>query len=203
MKILHLSDTHCLHRDLAELPEADIIVHSGDFTMAGSEAEAYDFMNWFSDLPHPYKIFIAGNHDFCMYGANSIEGLPPNVHYLCNSGTVIDDIRVYGVPMFMQDCIAGLYDRYLLDIPCGVDIVITHQPPYGILDFSDYGSGPACHGDVVLRKRIFTIKPRLHLFGHEHSCYGIEKCHGMTFSNAAVLDDDYNLIRAPILLALD
>lgn len=40
MKIIHISDTHGCHRCLPELPEADIIVHSGDFTTAGSELEA-------------------------------------------------------------------------------------------------------------------------------------------------------------------
>lgn len=50
MKILHLSDTHGYHRRLRDLPEADVVVHSGDFTMTGSEAEAIDFMNWFCDL---------------------------------------------------------------------------------------------------------------------------------------------------------
>ena len=45
MKLLHLSDTHGLHKNLRSLPEADVIVHSGDFTFAGSEEEAYDFMN--------------------------------------------------------------------------------------------------------------------------------------------------------------
>lgn len=33
MKILHLSDTHGLHKNLRSLPEADVIVHSGDFTL--------------------------------------------------------------------------------------------------------------------------------------------------------------------------
>lgn len=36
MKILHLSDTHGCHRQLKDLPLADIVVHSGDFTMCGS-----------------------------------------------------------------------------------------------------------------------------------------------------------------------
>lgn len=75
MKILHLSDTHGLHKNLMSLPEADVIVHSGDFTFAGSEEEACDFINWFCDLPYEHKVFIAGNHDMCMYGADHIEGL--------------------------------------------------------------------------------------------------------------------------------
>ena len=57
MKILHISDTHGSHRRMDKLPNADILVHSGDFTMTGSEAEAIDFMNWFCDLPHKHKIY--------------------------------------------------------------------------------------------------------------------------------------------------
>ena len=43
LKIIHLSDTHGVHRRLRDLPEADILVHSGDFTMSGSEAETLDY----------------------------------------------------------------------------------------------------------------------------------------------------------------
>ena len=42
MKILHLSDTHGCHHRLHDLPEADVAVHSGDFCMVGTEAEAID-----------------------------------------------------------------------------------------------------------------------------------------------------------------
>lgn len=56
-KIIHLSDTHGCHRRLTDLPEADIVVHSGDFTMNGSEQEAIDFLNWFCDLDYPAQDF--------------------------------------------------------------------------------------------------------------------------------------------------
>lgn len=59
MKILHISDTHSQHRQLQDLPAADVIVHSGDFTMAGTEAEVIDFMEWFCALPYKHKVFIA------------------------------------------------------------------------------------------------------------------------------------------------
>lgn len=203
MRILHISDTHGRHGELCGMPEADVIVHSGDFTFAGTEAEAYDFMNWFCDLPYRHKIFIAGNHDFCMYGADTVDGLPSNVHYLCNSGVTVDGIWFYGVPMFIQDCIGGLYDRCLLDIPCGIDVLVTHQPPFGIFDYSDYGLGPAHHGDVLLRRKVFEVKPRCHLFGHEHALWGMEPHGGIVFSNAAILDDDYNTAHASNLLVID
>lgn len=73
MRILHLSDTHSCHHQLKDLPEADVVVHSGDFTMTGTEQEALDFLNWFCDLPYAHKIFICGNHDDCLYEANTTD----------------------------------------------------------------------------------------------------------------------------------
>lgn len=102
MTILHISDTHGLHNQLTNLTAADVIVHSGDFTLGGSEKEAIEFMQWFCDLPYKHKVFVAGNHDMCMYGADKVEGLPENVHYLCNSSVIIDGIKFYGMLMFME-----------------------------------------------------------------------------------------------------
>ena len=116
MRILHISDTHGCHRRLGELPDADVVVHSGDFTMNGSEQEAIDFLNWFCDLLHKHKIFICGNHDECLYGAN-INGLDANVHYLCNSGIEIDGVKFYGVPMFMADRVSDRQVKNIAKIP--------------------------------------------------------------------------------------
>ena len=62
MKILQISDTHNQHRQLTDLPAADVIVHCGDFTDNGTEEEVLNFLNWFVELPYPHKIFITGNH---------------------------------------------------------------------------------------------------------------------------------------------
>lgn len=197
MKILHLSDTHGKHRMLQHLPEADVVVHSGDFCMAGTEQEAIDFLNWFCDLPYKHKIFISGNHDDCLYGAN-IDGLDENVHYLCNSGIEIDDVKFYGVPMFMGDCISG---RQLLDygnIPVDTDVLITHCPAYGILDFDDNIN----YGSNELLTKISALRLKAHLFGHIHNCYGKLKWHDTDFYNASVVDDNYNPANNPILIEL-
>ena len=64
MKIVIISDTHNRHRKLT-LPEADTIIHCGDFTSMGYEHEIRDFMKWFSHLnQYSYKLLIAGNHEF-------------------------------------------------------------------------------------------------------------------------------------------
>ena len=45
MRLLHISDTHGRHKELQRLPDAYILVHSGDFTLDGKEQEAIDFIN--------------------------------------------------------------------------------------------------------------------------------------------------------------
>lgn len=197
MKIFHLSDTHGCHRQLQNLPEADLIIHSGDFTMAGSEEEAIDFLNWFCDLPYKHKIFICGNHDECLYGAN-IDGLDNNVHYLCNSGITIEGIRFYGVPMFLEDCVTERQSLYYKRIPADTNVLITHTPPFGILDFDDNIN----FGSEELLDIVNTIKPQLHLFGHIHQHHGITKVGKTTFSNAAIMNQDYTAITKGNLLSL-
>lgn len=197
MKILHLSDTHSRHRSLRNLPEADVVVHSGDFCMVGSEAEAIDFMNWFCDLPYAYKIFICGNHDDCLYGAN-IDGLDPNVHYLCDSGVEIDGVKFYGVPLFIQDAIGTRMQRNIEKIPADTDVLITHSPAYGILDFDDNIN----YGDEQLLAKVMEIHPLLHLFGHIHAQHGVTTQHGIIFSNGAIMNADYTNLNAPNLLEI-
>ena len=197
MKIIHISDTHGCHRRLTNLPEADVVVHSGDFTMNGSEPEALDFLNWLCDLPYAHKIFICGNHDDCLYGAN-IDGLDPNVHYLCNSGIEIDGVRFYGVPMFMGDCVTDRQAKNISKIPSDTDVLITHSPAYGILDFDD----DINYGDEQILSKVIEVKPRAHLFGHIHSQHGILTEHGITFSNGAIMNADYTNLNQPNLINL-
>lgn len=201
MKILHLSDTHGQHHALQTLPDADVIIHSGDFTFAGSEDEAYDFMNWFCDLQYKHKIFIAGNHDMCMYGSANIEGLPDNVHYLCNSGIELDGIMFYGVPMFMEDYFAGKMSDLYNSIPIDTNVLITHQPPYGICDVADHGKGLLSQGSQELAERLKQLHSlRCHLFGHEHDAYCVQKHNNIIFSNASLLTPDYKLVHKPTLI---
>lgn len=170
MRIIHLSDTHNQHHQMTVLPEADVIIHSGDISFAGSEDEVMDFIRWFSSLPYKYKIFIAGNHDNCLHETN-IDGLPESCFYLCNSSVIIDGLKFYGVPMFMEDAMSGKYDEIIQRIPDDTDILITHQPPYGILDFSEN----IHYGDHGLLQTVLDIRPRYHLFGHIHDTCGVER----------------------------
>ncbi|MDR0412935.1 MAG: metallophosphatase domain-containing protein [Dysgonamonadaceae bacterium] len=197
MRILHISDTHNQHHLLHDLPDADIIVHSGDMSENGTEDEVLDFLNWFEKLPYTYKIFIAGNHDTCLCG-ESIEGLSANCFYLCNSEVVIEGVKFYGMPLFMEDILSGEYNKNIRKIPKDVDVLITHHPPYGILDFAD-GSNFGC---LNLLQFVSKNSPKYHLFGHVHANYGMAKSRQTTFVNASVLGVNYQLSNKPVLLEL-
>lgn len=202
MKILHLSDTHGFHGQLNDLPNADVIVHSGDFTKNGTEAEVMDFLNWFIALPYKHKAFVAGNHDVCLYGAD-IDGLPDDTHYLYGSGVTLEGVRFCGIPMFTQLLTAtptngNRYEEMVAQIPMETDVLITHQPPLGVLDSSDV----TYWGDAVLFKKIKDVQPKLHLFGHVHNFYGIMKLGETVFSNASVVDEQYQLVNTPRLLSI-
>ena len=193
MRILHISDTHGLHCKLNTLPDADVIVHSGDFTLNGTDNEALDFIEWFCDSPYKHKIFIAGNHDGCMMDA-SLDGLPENVHYLADSGVSIDGVYFYGVPMFCGNVNGKTQEVERCDsIPNNVDILISHRPPLGILD----GGEERHFGSVSILSCINEIRPRLNLFGHVHNGYGMMKWKNIVFSNACIVDDDYNITNNP------
>ncbi len=197
MKILHISDTHNCHHRLRDLPEADVVIHSGDFCMVGSEQEAIDFLNWFCDLPYNHKIFICGNHDDCLYGAN-IDGLDNNVHYLCNSGIEIDGVKFYGIPMFMGDCITDRQIRNYANVPKDTDILITHSPAFGILDFDDGIN----YGSKELLQAATSVNPRIHLFGHIHKQHGITTIGTTTFSNGAIMNENYSILNHPNVIEL-
>lgn len=197
MRILHLSDTHGCHNRLRELPDADVVVHSGDFCMVGSEQEAIDFLNWFCGLPYPHKIFICGNHDDCLYEAN-INGLDDNVHYLCNSGIEIEGLKFYGIPMFMGDCVTDRQSRNYANIPADTDILITHSPAFGILDFDN----DINYGSEDLLQAMTNVNPSVHLFGHIHKQHGITTIGPTIFSNGAIINEGYSILNHPNIIEL-
>jgi len=204
MKFLALSDTHGKHRLLKNLPPADVIIHAGDISMEGAEHSIQDFLRWFSKLDYAYRIFIAGNHDrfFEDEPAGLIKKMvPENVIYLNDSGICIEGINIWGSPItpwffdwaFNRQRGKEIGKHWKL-IPDNTDILITHGPPYGILDAVPHGHV----GCEALLKRVKAVKPRVHLFGHIHEAYGSFENKASRFFNASVLDDQYELRNAPM-----
>ncbi|KAJ7794641.1 Metallo-dependent phosphatase-like protein [Mycena olivaceomarginata] len=59
-----LSDTHTKRCDV---PDGDVLLHSGDLTERGTLKELRSTMEWLYALPHRVKIIIAGNHDSAVH----------------------------------------------------------------------------------------------------------------------------------------
>ena len=191
MTIVAISDTHCCHRDL-RLPEGDMIIHAGDICQNGTEGEVLSFLNWFTKLDFRYKIFIAGNHDFFFDGETDnylSKIIPPNITYLNDSGIQIEDLHIWGSPVtpWLYD---GAFNRngrniskHWKMIPANTDILITHGPPYGILDKNRVGFSAGCQS---LKRAVKRIQPKLHVFGHIHEAGGMVELGGTTFVNACL-----------------
>lgn len=101
MKFIVISDTHNKHESLF-LPAGDILIHAGDVSMKGTEAEIIDFLEWFAIQDFEYKIFIAGNHDFYFEKQTNehIQAvIPKGIIYLNDSGTTIKGLNIWGSPI--------------------------------------------------------------------------------------------------------
>lgn len=206
MKILFISDTHGQHRQLKNQPHADLIIHGGDCTRMGKDHEAEDFMRWFTALDYAHKVFIAGNHDFFFEGETpkSIKRfLTNNTYYLFNSSVIINGVKIWGSPYtptffnwaFNLDRGGEIAEMWRL-IPSDTDILVTHGPPYGILDEVEVGLHVGCE---ELLEKVKQVQPKFHLFGHIHEQYGHVENGKITFINGSVPDESYVLKNKPVL----
>jgi Icc-related predicted phosphoesterase len=99
----------------------------------------------------------------------------------------IEGVRIFGSP-YTQYYSKGAF-QYLVDrdkfvwsnLPDGIDLLVTHSPPYGILDKTKDKSV----GSPALRTRVEQIRPRLHIFGHIHESHGRVMIGPTTFINVA------------------
>lgn len=208
MKFVAISDTHGLHEHLV-LPEADVLIHSGDVSSRGKKDEVENFLHWFSSLDYKYKIFIAGNHDFFFENTDRdkiAKMIPDGVIYLEDEGVQIDDINIWGSPItptffnwaFNRDRGKPIRKHWDL-IPDNTDILITHGPVYGILDKTFSGIHAVCE---ELKAAIKRIKPKVHISGHIHEGYGQKTITDILYLNASVVNLRYQVVNAPIEFTL-
>lgn len=215
MRVCHISDTHN-HHNKVNVPEADLLIHSGDFTTQGTKAQVMSFIDWFSKLPHKHKCCIAGNHDLSFEDHHSArKGLIKefknnNVYYLKDSSVVIEGLKIWGSPFtpfffnwaFNLPRGKALADKWAL-IPDDTNILVTHGPPYGILDLVEdnlSNLGRDLHqGCLDLMYRVNQLKElKAHCFGHLHLQGGNQlNINNLIFSNAAICTESYSPTNQP------
>lgn len=200
-RIVHMADTNNhLHKSTSKnfLPEGDILIHSGGFTVNGTEEEYVQFDAWLAsvkDMYH-YRVVVAGLADVKLCGNDwdYVKAMLPNAtHVLCHSEATLLGMRIYGSPWHWaheqnytckigaHSSTSGRFD----EIPEGIDVLVTHGPSFGRLDFTpvgwlsmstkgvdqnDYRSaghniGQGRSGSTELRDAIEHIRPGLHLHG--------------------------------------
>ncbi|MDB4265370.1 metallophosphatase domain-containing protein [bacterium] len=184
-----VADTHRKHRELT-IPECDVLIHCGDFCSFEQEDERTldDVDCWFAEAPAKHVVCVGGNHDFLI---QSREFRFAHATLLEDSLFEVNGLTIYGSPWCPD--LSGfahyatedeLIERWK-KIPTGVDILITHTPPHGVLDLP--ASGFNHLGCPHLAKELQRIQPQLHLFGHIHASHGTHVKGGTKFVNAAVV----------------
>jgi len=205
MRIVCISDTHALH-DRVRVPEGDLLVHAGDLSSRGTEAEIRAFDAWLGRLPHPHKVVIAGNHDFAFERDAEARRLITNATYLQDEEVTLGGLRIWGSPWqprffdwaFNLDRGAPLAVKWA-KIPAGIDVLVTHGPPMGTLDRTSGGQLVGCE---ALEDALARIRPRLHVFGHIHEAAGRLDRDGTIFVNASTCDLRYRPVHPPIVVDL-
>jgi len=207
MKIVCISDTHEQHEQII-IPECDVLVHAGDITKKGSLIALYEFCAWMKKQPAKYKCIIYGNHEIGFSrGPKREEALATpkqfGITYLENSSTEIEGIKFYGSPVqpWFHDWEWNVHRgpdiaRVWEAIPDDTQVLITHGPPFGILDslLEEHPFFPAEKlGCEDLLNRVNQLsKLKAHIFGHIHSGHGsLVGSKGIQFINAAICDDVY------------
>ena len=205
MRVVLVSDTHGLHRKL-QVPDGDLLVHAGDFTVFSKPPSVVsDFNAWLGSLPHRHKVVVPGNHEFVLEEPRN-RGAITNAVLLVDSGVEVEGLRIWGSPV--TPLYGGAFGmstaadrkRHWARIPKGLDILVTHGPPLGILD---HRPGSERHqGCPELREAVLQAKPRVHVFGHIHFGYGTFRTPDTLFANASLMGEDGRLSRQPIVTDL-
>jgi predicted phosphohydrolase len=215
MRVVAISDTHGQHEQL-DLPDGDLLIHSGDFCRWGVLDDVAEFMRWFAERPHRHKVMIAGNHDLAVekLSADALALVPSNVVYLQDEGATIAGLRVWGSPWtptfhdwaFMLPRGAPLREKWAR-IPEGLDILITHGPPYGHGDLAGHAPGRPRRavGCLELLAAVRRARPRLHVFGHIHEGHGLtvsDEVGPTIFANACSCTFGHDGLNPPLVIDL-
>jgi len=187
LTLVMISDTHGRHNKV-QVPEGDVLIHCGDACPGrGPIWEFRKFVKWFGSHPHKHKIMIAGNHDGCLISDMDLchEELKkyPEITYLEDTGIEIEGVKFWGSPWTPQFgnwyfmVTRGEQARKKWDqIPSDTDVLITHGPPYGVLDLvhphPTYNPGMNAGCRDLLDAVYNRVEPQIHVFGHIHGSYG-------------------------------
>lgn len=213
-----ISDMHGFY---PKLEGGDLLLVGGDWTKSHTEREAFAFFYWLENQKYRGKILIAGNHDTIACEGGFWQLIKSySFKYLCDSGTEFEGLKIWGSPWVMSfegmnpkckaftlDTEEELAEKFNL-IPRDTDILITHSPPFGILDKQEDKKDSL--GSRSLEVVTVLNTHRLHSFGHIHEGYGRldhamvsrDGFHKTTSVNCSLVNERYEPVNKPIRVIL-
>lgn len=215
MRIVATSDTH-FPVDPAMIPDGDVFIHAGDLMSTGYLDDWHKNIAWLAALPHKIKLYVPGNHDFHLevYPGPALQdlrkrgvmvlGLPGNSQYntfmLPNGKRVLGAAQVLNLPRWAfnttEENIEKYFSQYIVGVP---DIVVTHQPIYGILDRSDQGNELTGSKSYLNYLKSCYVTPKYWIHGHIHEQYGKATFLDTTVYNVAMCNRKYEHANAPVV----
>lgn len=218
-----------LHGYYPKLEGGDLLIVGGDLTASDDHKHINQFKDWVIGLDYSKIVIIAGNHDNWIQERFLINGDKPSwnhssLTYLEDCGTEFEALKIWGSPWtltfegmnphckaFTVDTEGELAEKWAL-IPDNVDILVTHCPPYGMLDQvmrENYEHGIAWDefestGSHSLGLKIAKINPKLVVFGHihEHGAKTIQGKGGCILVNASHVNERYEPVNKPVRVIL-
>lgn len=213
MRVICCADTHLATPDL---PKGDLLVIAGDLTYQGSAQEYLMVKEWFKKIKYDFPLgiyYCSGNHDFNPILGKSLllEATNANDRTYTFQGSkkihFCPWVPTYGSWAFMKS--EKELEEVYAGIPDGLDLLVTHGPPYGILDQNRRGD--LC-GSKALLARLETMKasPKHHVMGHIHKHYdgvkhinhGVVEKFGTKFYNVSIMNEDYAPVNKPLVLEI-
>lgn len=218
LKLTFFSDTHMRHKGVEKhLPGGHILFFMGDCGTRGNQHEIHDFLKWFGDIKsYDYKVMIAGNHDhFFEWQPEHAREMVANkerygdIIYLQDESISLCGLNIYGSPWqptfhnwaFNLPRNGDELETVWSKIPENTDILLTHGPPYQILDYTYNSPHPV--GCEKLQSRVFEVDPIIHAFGHIHDSWGERVVNDITFINGTIMDENYYPNNKPITVDLN
>lgn len=204
MKITVFSDIHGqfnskdFNKSFRNNP-GDVLIFAGDLQINNMD-NGIGFIDWFHKLPYEFKVMTFGNHDGNWEHAAEHAQKYNDITILNNESVTVNGIKIFGSPhsvefgkwwfMMKDELLATLWAK----IPDDIDILVTHSPPFGILDQTIDGFTT---GSRTLSKRISELHNlKYHIFGHIHESYGVRELMNICFINASILDERYRLVNS-------
>ena len=174
---------------------------------ARGQSHIADLDEWFGRQRFDQIICIGGNHDFALEAALADQKQPfKNAHYLQDMSFHYDGLHIYGSP-WVPDLPNHAFSRgetgratAWANIPTSTDILITHVPPFGILDRSSRGQSYGC---PILFQELERIAPKVHCFGHVHASAGAITTDETLFINASSIESRTKRMVTPITFQFD